>query len=180
MGVFRGPEIANSRDFLDCPQHLVSVKMGFAEILRPDAVIHNLHACCKREALELMAEKAAKLVGRPTPEIVETLLEREQLGSTGVGDGVAIPHGKIENLSSITGVLALLETPVSFDAVDDQPVDLIFLLLAPANATAAHLKALAKVSRLLRDEDTRAALRGADSAESLFALASSAEKPDAA
>ncbi len=158
----------------------VSAKMGFAEILTPDGVLHHLNARCKREALEVMAEKAAKIVGRPTPEIVDTLLQREQLGSTGVGDGVAIPHGKIEGLGSIVGVLALLEKPVSFDALDDQPVDLIFLLLAPANATAAHLKALAKVSRLLRDPDTRAALRGADSAESLFALATSAEKPDAA
>ncbi len=154
--------------------------MGFGEILKPSGVIHHLHACCKREALEIMADKAATLLDRPTSEIVETLLEREQLGSTGVGDGVAIPHGKIEGLSAITGVLALLEKPVSFDAVDDQPVDLIFLLLAPANATAAHLKALAKVSRLLRDPDTRQALRGADSAEALFALATSAEKPDAA
>ncbi len=154
--------------------------MGFADILKPDGVIHNLNARCKREALEIMAEKAAGIVNRPTPEIVETLLQREQLGSTGVGDGVAIPHGKIDGLGSIVGVLTLLEKPVSFDALDDQPVDLIFLLLAPANATAAHLKALAKVSRLLRDPDTRAALRGADSAESLFALATSAEKPDAA
>ncbi len=154
--------------------------MGFGEILKSDGVIHNLNARCKREALEIMAEKAAALVDRPTPEIVQTLLEREQLGSTGVGDGVAIPHGKIDGLCAIVGVLALLEKPVTFDAVDDQPVDLIFLLLAPANATAAHLKALAKVSHLLRDPDTRAALRGADSAESLFALATSAEKPDAA
>ena len=154
--------------------------MGFADILKPDGIIHNLSARCKREALEIMAEKAAEIVDRPTAEIVDTLLQREQLGSTGVGDGVAIPHGKIEGLGSIVGVLTLLEKPVSFDALDDQPVDLIFLLLAPANATAAHLKALAKVSRLLRDPNTRAALRGADSAESLFALATTAEKPDAA
>lgn len=154
--------------------------MGFADILQSDGVIHHLGARCKREALEVMAEKAAALVDRPTAEIVDTLLQREQLGSTGVGDGVAIPHGKIEGLGSIVGVLALLEKPVSFDALDDQPVDLIFVLLAPANATAAHLKALAKVSRLLRDTNTRAALRGADSAESLFALATTAEKPDAA
>ena len=99
------------------------------------------------------------------------MLEREQLGSTGVGKGVAIPHGKIEGLSSVVGVLARLEAPVDFDAVDDQPVDIAFLLLAPANATAAHLKALAKVSRLLRDDDAREALRGAETAEALFAIA---------
>jgi PTS system nitrogen regulatory IIA component len=154
--------------------------MGFDDILKPDSVIFDLKARCKREALEIMAETAAAQVGRPASEITDVLLQREQLGSTGVGDGVAIPHGKIDGLGNITGVLALLKNPVSFDALDDQPVDLIFVLLAPANATAAHLKALARVSRLLRDPDARAALRGADSAESLFALATSAEKPDAA
>ena len=111
---------------------------------------------------------------------MSTLLEREQLGSTGVGDGVALPHGKIEGLGKIVGVLARLEAPVSFDALDDQPVDLVFMLLAPANATAAHLKALAKVSRLLRDEDAREALRGADSAEALFAIATADQKHHAA
>lgn len=154
--------------------------MGFDDILKADGVIFNLKARCKREALEIMAETAAKAVDRPASEIIGTLLQREQLGSTGVGDGVAIPHGKIDGLRQITGVLARLETPVSFDAVDDQPVDLIFLLLAPANATAAHLKALAKVSRLLRSTETREALRGADSAEALFALATAVEKTDAA
>ncbi|MEM8772392.1 MAG: PTS sugar transporter subunit IIA [Pseudomonadota bacterium] len=154
--------------------------MGFDDILSSKGVIYNLKARCKREALEVMSERAAVMVNRPANEIMATLLEREQLGSTGVGDGVAIPHGKIENLSSITGVLALLEKPVSFDALDDQPVDLVFLLLAPENATAAHLKALARVSRLLRDPETRAAFRGADSSESLFAAATSAEKPNAA
>ncbi|MEO1252945.1 MAG: PTS sugar transporter subunit IIA [Pseudomonadota bacterium] len=154
--------------------------MGFDDLLKPEGVVHNLKARCKREALELIAETAANLSGRPAGEIIETLLKREQLGSTGVGDGVAIPHGKIKGLSEITGVLALLEHPVSFEALDDQPVDLVFVLLAPANATAAHLKALAKISRLLRDEETRAALRGSESAEALFAAATATQKPDAA
>lgn len=154
--------------------------MGFDDILKPDCVLHNISARCKREALEIMAEVAAAAVDRPVSDVTEKLLEREKLGSTGVGDGVAIPHGKIKDLSAITGVLATLEKPVSFDAMDDQPVDLIFVLLAPQDATAAHLKALAKVSRLLRDPETRAALRGADSAEALFALATTAAKPDAA
>ncbi len=127
-----------------------------------------------------MAERAAQLVDMPAGEIVATLLEREQLGSTGVGDGVAIPHAKIDGLSEITGVLALLDTPISFDADEDQPVDIVFMLLAPANATAAHLKVLAKVSRLLRSPNTRAALRGADSAESVFAIAVSDQRNDAA
>ncbi len=154
--------------------------MGLEDLLSPKGVIHNLRVSCKREALQAIADKAAGLIDRPAADIMTTLLEREQLGSTGVGDGVALPHGKIEGLSKIVGVLARLETPVSFDALDDQPVDLVFMLLAPANATAAHLKALAKVSRLLRDEHAREALRGADSAEALFAIATADQKHHAA
>ncbi len=154
--------------------------MGLDDLLRPEGVINNLRATCKRDALQSLADAASPLVGRPASEIVETLLEREQLGSTGVGDGVALPHGKMEGLNKIVGVLARLETPVSFDAVDDQPVDLVFMLLAPANATAAHLKALAKVSRLLRDGDARSALRGADTAEALYAIATAEQKHHAA
>lgn len=154
--------------------------MGLEELLSPQGVIHNLRAKCKREALHALAERAGSLVDRPASDILTTLLEREQLGSTGVGDGVALPHGKMDGLGKIVGVLARLETPVSFDALDDQPVDLIFMLLAPANATAAHLKALAKVSRLFRDEDARDALRGADTAEALFAIATADQKHHAA
>ena len=154
--------------------------MGLEDLLSPQGVIYNLRAKCKREALHALAERAATLVDRPAADIVGTLLEREQLGSTGVGDGVALPHGKMEDLSKIVGVMARLETPVSFDALDDQPVDLIFMLLAPANATAAHLKALAKVSRLFRDSDARNALRGAESAEALFAIAMVDQKHHAA
>lgn len=154
--------------------------MGLEDLLSPQGVIHNLRAKCKRDVLQELAEKASALVDRPAADIMGTLLEREQLGSTGVGDGVALPHGKIEGLSKIVGVLARLETPVSFDAVDDQPVDLVFMLLAPANATAAHLKALAKVSRLFRDAEAREALRGADSAEALFAIATADQKHHAA
>lgn len=154
--------------------------MGLEDLLSPQGVIHNLRASCKREALQALADRASVLIDRPAADIMSTLLEREQLGSTGVGDGVALPHGKIEGLGKIVGVLARLEAPVSFDALDDQPVDLVFMLLAPSNATAAHLKALAKVSRLLRDEDARDALRGADSAESLFAIATADQKHHAA
>ena len=154
--------------------------MGLDDLLKPEGVIYNLKARCKRETLEAMAAHASQLVARPADEIIATLLEREQLGSTGVGDGAAIPHGKIAGLSQIAGLLALLEKPVSFDSLDDQPVDLVFMLLAPANATAAHLKALAKVSRLLRDREARAALRGAESAEALFAIAVADQKHHAA
>lgn len=154
--------------------------MGLEDLLNPEGVIPNLKAKCKRDVLSMLAERASGLTGVSADKIRETLLEREQLGSTGVGRGVAIPHGKIEGLGRLFGILARLETPVDFEAVDDQPVDLVFLLLAPENATAAHLKALAKVSRLLRDDEARAALRGAETAEALFAIAVDPARPHAA
>lgn len=145
-----------------------------------DGVIPDLKARSKREVLSALAERASALTGAPAEVIRDTLLDREQLGSTGVGKGVAIPHGKIDGLTHVVGVLARLDAPVDFDAVDDQPVDLVFLLLAPTNASAAHLKALAKVSRLLRDEEARQALRGAKTAEALFAIAVDPGRPRAA
>jgi PTS system nitrogen regulatory IIA component len=154
--------------------------MSLSEFLSPEAVIPNLHATCKRDALSLLAERAAAITGAPAAAIRQALLDREQLGSTGVGRGVAIPHGKIDGLSEIVGVLAKLDHPIDFEAVDDQPVDLIFMLLAPADATAAHLKALAKVSRLLRDDRVRDALRGAASAEALYAIAADTARSNAA
>ncbi len=154
--------------------------MGLSEFLSPDAVVLDLGASCKREALAALADRAAKLTGLPAGAITQALMAREQLGSTGVGRGVAIPHGKIAGLGEIVGLLAKLETPVDFEAVDDQPVDLIFVLLAPVDATAAHLKALAKVSRLLRDERVREALRGAETTEALFAIAAETAQSNAA
>jgi PTS system nitrogen regulatory IIA component len=154
--------------------------MGLEELLRPEGVIPNLKARCKREVIAQLAERAQAVTGVDAALIRDTLMEREQLGSTGVGHGVAIPHGKIEGLSGVVGALARLETPVDFDAVDGEPVDLVFLLLAPSNATAAHLKALAKVSRLLRDENCREALRGAKSAEAMLAIALDPAHPHAA
>lgn len=154
--------------------------MGLSEFLSPDAVIADLTASCKREVLSQLAVKAAALTGRPAEAIRLALMEREQLGSTGVGRGVAIPHGKIEGLGEIIGLLAKLHQPTEFEAVDDQPVDIVFVLLAPTDATAAHLKALAKVSRLLRDERVREALRGAKTAEAIFAIAAETAQSNAA
>lgn len=154
--------------------------MSLDFILKPSGVVLDLHACCKREALQALASKAAALLEQPESDIMSTILEREQLGSTAVGGGVAIPHGKIEGLQEITGVLARLEKPLEFDALDEQPVDIVFMLLAPANATAAHLKALAKVSRFLRSEETLSALRGAESVEAAYAIASTDKKSNAA
>ncbi|MEM9705527.1 MAG: PTS sugar transporter subunit IIA [Pseudomonadota bacterium] len=147
--------------------------MALSDLLTADSVKSKVRASCKREALSRLAGAAASALGLDERTIYEALIEREKLGTTGVGEGVAIPHGKIDGLSNVAGFLATLDEPVAFDSVDDAPVDILFLLLAPTDATAAHLKALAKVSRLLRDEGFRASLRGADTDEALFAAANS-------
>ncbi|MEO1015384.1 MAG: PTS sugar transporter subunit IIA [Pseudomonadota bacterium] len=154
--------------------------MSLSEYLTREGVTANLHARCKREALAFLSEQAASITGLDAETIEKALMERERLGSTGVGSGVAVPHGKIAGIPEIVALLAKLDAPVDFDAVDDKPVDLVFVLLAPADATAAHLKALAKASRLLRSEDIRSALRGADTAEAMFAIATETAKPNAA
>ena len=140
------------------------------DFLSPSGLVPNLRAGSKKQALSELSRRAADLTGVSDRTVFEVLLEREKLGSTGVGRGVAIPHGRLPALSRVYGVFARLDRPIDFDAVDDQPVDLIFLLLAPANAGADHLKALAKVSRLMRDEGLCAKLRGCDSAEAIYAL----------
>lgn len=155
-----------------------SSNLGF--ILKPEGVLLNTSAKCKREALQLIAQKAATICNCSGNEILSTIMEREQLGSTAVGNGVAIPHGKIDGLNQLTGVLARLETPVNFDAIDERDVDVIFMLLAPADAAAAHLKTLAKVSRFLHDEEALNAIRGADSAEAIYAIATSDKRDHAA
>jgi PTS system nitrogen regulatory IIA component len=150
------------------------------EFLTPDAVVANLRATSKKQALQELARRAAQLTGRPERAIFDVLLERERLGTTGVGRGIAIPHGKLAGLDRVRGLLARLERPVDFDAVDDRPVDLIFLLLAPEQAGADHLKALARVSRLLRDDRLCERLRGCDSAEGIWAMVNETEAANAA
>ncbi|NHK29485.1 PTS IIA-like nitrogen regulatory protein PtsN [Parvularcula flava] len=149
-------------------------------MLAPDHVMVDLHANCKREALTLLAQKASKLTGISAETILDTLIAREKLGSTGVGGGVAIPHGKFADLEDMVGIVARLAKPVDFDAVDDQPVDLLFMLLAPESANAMHLKSLSKVARLMRSDEVRAAMRGASSDDALFAIVIEQEKPRAA
>lgn len=144
--------------------------MELAEILAPEAVIANLKATSKKQALQELAARAAKLTGLHERAIFDVLLERERLGTTGVGNGIAIPHGKLAPLTRLYGLFARLERPIDFDAIDEQPVDLIFLLLAPESAGADHLKALARVSRLLRDKAVCEKLRGTDREDALFAL----------
>ena|ERR1700761_1760762 len=144
--------------------------MEIVDLLVPEAVLPSLKAQSKKQLLQELAQRAAELTGLPERRIFETLIERERLGSTGMGQGIAIPHGRLAGLNKITGLFARLETPIAYDAVDNQPVDLIFLLLAPEGAGADHLKALARVSRLLRSQATCEKLRAAKEAQVLFSL----------
>ncbi|HOT81918.1 MAG TPA: PTS sugar transporter subunit IIA, partial [Candidatus Defluviicoccus seviourii] len=120
--------------------------------------------------LQNLARRAAEITGQSEAAIFKALDKREKLGTTGVGNGIAIPHGKLPNLDRIYGVFARLEHPIDFDAIDERPVDLIFLLLAPEASGADHLKALARASRLLRDKSACEKLRGTDDSEALYAL----------
>ncbi len=144
--------------------------MEIHELLSPDGVVANLKANSKKQALQELASRAARLTGLHERQIFETLLERERLGTTGVGNGIAIPHGRITGLPKLYGLFARVERPIDFDSIDEMPVDLVFLLLAPESAGADHLKALARVSRLLRDKGICEKLRGADSADAIYAL----------
>ncbi len=144
--------------------------MDIADLIYPEGVVANLRVTSKKQALQELAKRAAEITGQPERAIFEVLVERERLGTTGVGDGVAIPHGKLPDLERLYGLFARLEKPIDFDAIDEQPVDLICLLLAPETAGADHLKALAPVSRLLRDQSVREKLRGTDKADAIYAL----------
>ncbi len=141
--------------------------MGVMELVCPGGVLADLKASSKKHALELIADFAADNLGLSAKAVFSVLLDRERLGSTGVGRGIAIPHAKVTGLDGIHGFLIRSRQAVPFEAVDDQPVDLFFLLLAPEDAGAEHLKALAKVSRALRDRETVKALREAGSAEAM-------------
>jgi nitrogen PTS system EIIA component len=149
--------------------------MEISDLLQPEAVIFGLKASSKKQALQELAKHAAQITGVNDRRIFETLLERERLGTTGVGNGIAIPHGKLADFKRLYGVFARLDKPIDFDAIDEQPVDLIFLLLAPAPSGADHLKALARVSRLLRDASVCEKLRGADTADGLYMLLTQSE-----
>ncbi len=144
--------------------------MEINDLISPEAVIASLRASSKKQALQDLARRAAVITGLHERAIFDVLMEREKLGTTGVGNGIAIPHGKMANLDRLYGLFARLEHSVDFQSIDEQPVDLIFLLLAPESAGADHLKALARVSRLLRDGSVCEKLRGTDDAEALYAL----------
>jgi nitrogen PTS system EIIA component len=144
--------------------------MDLSDLLLPDGVIPSLKASSKKQALQELANKAAALTGLEARKIFDTLMQRETLGSTGVGRGIAIPHGRIPALRRIVSVFARLEDPIDFESMDGEPVDLIFLLLAPEHAGADHLKALARVSRLLREPASIERLRASTDRAALYSV----------
>ena len=144
--------------------------MPLTDLVAPNAVIPALKVTSKKQAIQELSARAARLTGQSERVIFETLLQREKLGSTGVGNGIAIPHGKLPKLNKLFGLFARLERPVDFEALDEQPVDLIFLLLAPEGAGADHLKALARVARLLRVPEVARKLRASNGAEAIYAV----------
>ncbi|MEO9339429.1 PTS IIA-like nitrogen regulatory protein PtsN [Mesorhizobium sp. SB112] len=154
--------------------------MDLSDLIEAQAILPALKANSKKQLLQMLAERAAAVTGIPEREIFDTILQRERLGSTGVGNGIAIPHGKLSGVKQIVGVFARLESPVDFEALDDQPVDLVFLLLAPEGAGADHLKALSRIARVLRDSDTVAKVRGTRDASAIHALLSEAPASNAA
>ncbi|WP_427025292.1 PTS IIA-like nitrogen regulatory protein PtsN [Aureimonas ureilytica] len=141
--------------------------MDLADLIAEDAILPALRSQSKKQVLQDISEKASELTGLPARTIFETILQRERLGSTGIGNGIAIPHGKLNGLPGIRGVFARLVKPVEFEAMDDQPVDLVFLLVAPETAGADHLKALSKIARMLRNPHTVTDLRAGRDAHAL-------------
>ena len=150
------------------------------EFLRPEAVAPALRVNGKKQALQEISTHAARLTGLDERDIFETLLQRERLGSTGVGERVAIPHCKMPRLERLFGLVARLDKPIDFEAIDGEPVDVIFLLLAPAGAGADHLKALARVARMLREPGIHERIRAARDANALYAVLNNAAEPRAA
>ena len=144
--------------------------MDLNDLLSVEGVVPALKVASKKQAIQELSERAAALTGLPEREIFDTLLQRERLGSTGVGHGVAIPHGKLVRLDRLFGLFARLEQPIDFEALDEEPVDLVFVLLAPEGAGADHLKALARIARVLRDPATATKLRAATDPSALYAL----------
>ena len=142
--------------------------MDLSDLLAADRVFASLHAGSKKQVLQDLATRASDVSGIDARVIFEALIERERLGSTGVGHGIAIPHARLSEMTRLEGFFARLETPIEFEAVDDAPVDLVFLLLVPEESGADHLKALARISRLLRNEGVTNTLRNASSAEEIY------------
>ena len=146
--------------------------MPITDLVAPEAILPALKVNSKKQALQELAARAAELTGQNERAIFEVLLQREKLGTTAVGYGVAIPHGKLPKLEKLFGLFARLERPIDFEAMDAQPVDLVFLLLAPEGAGADHLKALARVARVLRDQTVLEQIRSARDPAAIYAILS--------
>ena len=144
--------------------------MNLAEVISAQAVIPQLKAQNKKQLLQELAQSMAAIVAVDHRIVFETFLTREKLGSTGLGQGIAIPHGRLPNITKVYGLFARLTAPIAYDSVDGEPVDLVFALLSPDQAGADHLKALARISRLLREADTLKKLRGTETAQGLYAI----------
>ncbi|HWA50883.1 MAG TPA: PTS IIA-like nitrogen regulatory protein PtsN [Dongiaceae bacterium] len=142
--------------------------MDLGDLISPEAIFASMEGTSKKQVLQDLAQKAGKLTGIDGRQIYDTLLQRERLGSTGVGRGIAIPHGRLASLRKITVIFARLQEPIDFDSPDGEPVDLIFLLIAPEHAGADHLKALARISRLLRAPEIIDRLRASNDRNALY------------
>lgn len=154
--------------------------MPLNDLITADAIIPALKASSKKQALQEMSERAAAISGLPSREIFDAMLQRERLGSTGVGNGIAIPHGKLTRAPAIFGVFARLERPIDYEAQDGAPIDLILMLIAPESAGADHLKALARVARMMRDTSFTARLRATKDPAALFLMLTQSPTSNAA
>jgi PTS system nitrogen regulatory IIA component len=154
--------------------------LDLRDLLEEASVVATLRAGSKKQALQMLSERASAAIGVEDRTIFDALQAREKLGTTGVGHGIAIPHAKVPGLKRIVGIFARMEKPVDFEALDDEPVDLVFVLIAPEGAGADHLKALARVARVLRDPSIAARLRGATDATALHTILTSSSQSNAA
>ena len=154
--------------------------MALSDLIPDGGVSVELGASSRKQALQSMSDIAAQVTGLSAREIFDAVLQRERLGSTGVGQGVAIPHARLAGVDKVIGIFARLRTPVDFESINGRPADLLFMLIAPEDAGAEHLKALARVSRLLRREDVRQRLRAAPDADAVHAVLAGEPATDAA
>lgn len=154
--------------------------MDLRDLINQDSVVAGLRSSSKKQVIQVLSDHAAKITGLSERLIFDTLLQRERLGSTGVGHGIAIPHGKFEKLDQIVGLFAKLEKPIDFEAQDNEPVDLIFLLLAPEGAGADHLKALSRVARTLRDPVIAEKVRASSDGIAIYSILTEAATSNAA
>ena len=149
--------------------------MNLIDLITPDSIVAPLKAVGKKQALQEIATAGARLTGLSDRELFETLLQRERLGSTGIGDGIAIPHGRSGHIDRLYGVFARLEKPIDFEVLDGQPVDILFALIAPEGAGADHLKALARVARVMRAPEVLERVRAALDPSAIFSILTESE-----